>query len=146
MMLDDLAFLSSGGSYLSTPSLAPHVCVEQCFENLWYHLLFTQGGRAYLALAPSSAIKLYNHIDDETPMTPHTMQVFRRIGLTTMNFGVYIYCLIFKDLGVKLPFAIHSLIFIAESLSFLINDEPKNKVSATKTAAAMPTIRHPSKN
>lgn len=83
-------------------------------------LAFTEG--TYMALAPSLSLKMHG-VDEVT--NPTNMMILRRTGLCILNLGVYVYCLIFNDFRVQTPFAINALLFIADSLSSLMNQDSK---------------------
>ena len=82
-------------------------------------LAIVQG--AYLALAPSKSLKVY--VVEEEITNPINVKILRRTGLLVLNMGVYVYGLIFKDYGIRASVAINSLMFVAETLSYLFNNE-----------------------
>jgi hypothetical protein len=76
---------------------------------------------AYLTLAPSKSLQMYGVEEEIT--NPINVKLLRRTGLLILNMGVYVYCLIFKDNGIRASVAINSLMFVVETLSSLFNNE-----------------------
>jgi uncharacterized protein YjeT (DUF2065 family) len=102
--------VSRGGSKPLTPSTAAKISGA---------LSLAQG--AYLTLAPSKSLQMYGAEDEIS--NPTNVKLLRRMGLCIMNTGVYVYCLVFKDYGIKASVAINSLFFLVETISSLFNNE-----------------------
>ena len=76
---------------------------------------------AYLTLAPGKSLKVYGVEEEIT--NPINVKILRRTGLLVLNMGVYAYCLVFKDYGLRASVAINSLMFVAETLSSLFHND-----------------------
>lgn len=73
---------------------------------------------AYSALAPSKSFPYGNYKISQT-----NAKLIREIGLAFLNMGVHVYGLIFKGYGLKVSSAINALIWVADCLYGLLNDE-----------------------
>jgi len=74
----------------------------------------------YGTLAPNKAAKKYGVRDDISAINA---KIVRRASLSMLNAGISTYCLILNDFGVLLPSAVNHLLWIAEALHSLLNDE-----------------------
>jgi len=74
---------------------------------------------AYCTLAPNANAYAYG-IEE---MKPCNTKIFRRLGLSDLNLGVSIFCLVIKDCGLKTAVAINTLVWVAASLYSLWNKE-----------------------
>lgn len=75
------------------------------------------------SLAPTSAIRHYGGIEIEKDSSNH--MILRRSGYKGLNVGIYIFCLVTKGYDMKIPVAFNSLIWVAESLSTILNKKSK---------------------
>jgi len=74
----------------------------------------------YGTLAPNKIVKKYGVRDD---VNAGNAKIMRRAFLCMLNVGISTYCLILNDFGVVLPAAVNHLLWIAEALHSLLNDE-----------------------
>ena len=74
---------------------------------------------AYCALAPKANAEAYGMEE----LSPCNTMVMRRIGISILNTGVTVFCLVFKDYSLKTAAAINGLIWVAETLSSLWNNK-----------------------
>jgi len=74
---------------------------------------------AYLTLAPNANADAYGFEE----MNPCNTKIFRRLGLSVLNLGVSIFCLVIKNYSLNTAVAINTLLWVADSLSSLWNKE-----------------------
>lgn len=75
---------------------------------------------AYSALAPSKSFPYGDYDISQT-----NAKLIRETGLAFLNMGVHVYGLIFKGYGLKVSSAINALLWMADCLYGLLNEESK---------------------
>lgn len=85
---------------------------------------------ASFTLAPSKSLQLYG-VEKEITNSIN-IKILRRVGICSLNTGVYVYCLIFRKFNIRTPVAINLLMFVAETISSLFNSDNSDTLGPQK--------------